>query len=86
MTHNELADILMEIEGQRRALTDHGYTDTAAVLQNKIGRLCSEHIIMVVSSLKFWDAPLALTKELIGEQIDKRRPHTPTRKELKEIQ
>jgi hypothetical protein len=86
MTHKELADILMEIEGQRRALVDYGYTETAATLQNKIGRLCSEHIIMVVSSLKFWDAPLAITKELVDEQINKRRPHTPTRKELKEIQ
>jgi hypothetical protein len=78
MTRSELADVLIEIEGQARALEDKGYLATAKALRAQIGDLCAAHMSEVASSLRFWDAPLSLTKELLEDEIQKRKPPTPS--------
>lgn len=86
MTHSELATILTELEGQRQAFELQGYKGVAEEFEKTIGRLCIVNIVMIICGLKFWDAPLSLTKELIEEAINKRRPAAPTEEQLKELQ
>jgi hypothetical protein len=85
MTHSELANVLMELEGQARALEEKGYICTAKALRAQIGDLCATHMSEIASSLKFWDAPLSLTKELLEEEIQKRKPPTPSIAEAQKL-
>ena|SRR6516162_1478906 len=86
MTHDELAEVLMEIEGQRRALEEHGFKASAERFSLRLGQLCSNNIVMIVASLKFWDVSISLAKEMIEEAIQIKKPKTPAEVDLKKIQ
>lgn len=85
MTHSELATILTELEGQRQAFQQQKYYGVAEEFEKTIGRLCITNIVMIICGLKFWDAPLSLTKEAIEEAINRRKPPAPTEEQLKEL-
>ena len=79
MTHEELAEVLLELEGQRRALAEKGYPESAAGMTSYIGAVVSNHIIEIAAALKYWDAPLAITQQMIKEILKVPTYPAPTR-------